>query len=519
MNKTTIITALVMLGIGAGIGFWFSPQSTQPGVTVSVNAGESDSKKVLFYRNAMNPSVTSPVPAKDSMGMDYVPVYADGNSGSDSAGTVTIDPVVVQNIGVRTAFAVRKTFGRVVRAAGRVDFDEERIARLHPKIEGWIEEIMVDKTGQSVDKDDVLLGIYSPRLVSTQQEYLLALNSLTVLEDSPIKEIRRGAQEMVDSARERLELFDVPDHQIRELEESRKIKKMLHIHTPVSGTVIKIGSRQGQYVTPNTELFMIVDLSHVWVYADVYDYELPWIREGDTVEMTLVSVPDKVFSGTLSYIYPYAESKTRTTKVRLLFNNPELLLRPDMFAEVTIHSETRENAIVIPSEAVLRSGDQTQIFVKRGPGKFEPKQVRLGVESGGEVAVLAGVNEGDEVVTSSQYLLDSESSLREATAKMMEAVNGNGNGKSAEEDTTTEDTDHSTMDMTEPQQSMDMKGMDMQGMDMKDMDMQGMDMKGMDMEGMDKQGMDMQDMDMQGMDMSDERAKGSMSDHGNHSND
>jgi Cu(I)/Ag(I) efflux system membrane fusion protein len=505
MNKTNIITALIMLGIGIGVGFWFSQSSMQsetatseerkplyyrspmdPGITSRVPAKGPmgmdyipvyaeretpiEAKKILFYRNPMNPDITSPVPAKDSMGMDYVPVYADGGSSSDIVGTVQIDPVVVQNMGVRTQFALKKTFGRAIRAVGRVDFDEQKMARLHPKVEGWIEEIMVDKTGQSVDEDDILLGIYSPKLVSTQQEYLLALNNLSVLQDSPIDEIKQGAQQLVNSARERLQLFDVPEHQIKELEESRKIKKTLHIHTPVAGTVISIGSRQGQYVTPKTELFMIVDLSQVWVYADIYEYELPWIKEGDEVEMTLASVPGRTFKGSLAYIYPYAESKTRTTKVRLVFDNPDRLLRPDMFAEVIIQSDTLENAIVIPSEAVIRSGDHTQVFVKRGPGKFEPRLVKLGVESGGEVAVLQGVNAGEEVVTSAQFLVDSESKLKEATAKMMEMLNAEDSGQSTpvvdQSKMKMDDTDHNTqkgdsgMDMPDgqPEDSMTNQG-------------------------------------------------------------
>ena len=456
MNKFTLLIALLMLGIGLGAGYWLSgngsstttvseqdktplfyrnpmnPSVTSP-VPVKDSMGmdyipvyadeekQSSERSVLFYRSAMNPSVTSPVPAKDSMGMDYVPVYAD-NEASDVTGTVKIDPVVVQNIGVRTAIASKESISRTIRAVGRVDFDEERMARLHPKVEGWIEEIRVDKTGQKVVKDDILLSIYSPKLVSTQQEYLLALNNLSVLSKSQFDEIRQGAEDLVKSSRERLELLDVPEHQIRELEKTRKVKKSLHIHSPVSGTVIRIGSRQGQFVTPKTELYMMVDLSRVWVYADIYEYELPWVKVGDEVEMTLASVPGKTFKGSLAYIYPYAESKTRTTKVRLVFDNSEMFLRPEMFAKVIIQSDTMGSAVVVPAESVIRTGGRTQVFVVRGPGKFEPRTVKLGIESNGRVAVLDGVAAGEEVVTSAQFLIDSESKLREATAKMMEAL-------------------------------------------------------------------------------------------------
>lgn len=458
MNKSTILVAVIALSIGLLIGYALTPDeapveiekstntgtplfyrsSMNPNVTSPVPAKDtmgmdyvpvyadgaksSGPEQILFYRSPMNPTVTSPTPTKDSMGMEYIPVYADGPTEAANAGTVQIDPVVIQNIGVRTAIAEKIALSRTIRSVGRVDFDEERMARLHPKVEGWIEEIRVDKTGQHVNADDVLLSIYSPKLVSTQQEYLLALNNLAALEKSAFDDIRRGAEELVKSSRERLMLLDVPEHQIRKLEETREIKKSLHIHTPVAGTVIRIGSRPGQYVTPNTELYMVVDLSKVWVYADVYEYELPWIKLGDKVQMTLASAPGKKFEGTLGYIFPYAEAKTRTTKVRIVFDNQEMLLRPEMFTEVFIQSDTQENAIVIPAEAVIRSGSHAQIFVVSGVGKFEPRLVTLGIESNGRVSVLKGLKLGEEVVTSAQFLVDSESKLREATAKMMQAL-------------------------------------------------------------------------------------------------
>ncbi len=420
MNKSIVITATVTLALGLGIGYWLSTAVSSNSMAQMGEVGQiATDEDPLFYRNAMNPNVTSPVPAKDSMGMDYVPVYADGDSSGGVMGAVSIDPVVVQNIGVRTARANRTSLSRTVRAVGRVDFDEESMVRLHPKVEGWIEDMLVDRTGDRVNEGDPLLSIYSPQLVSTQQEYLLALNNLAALEKSDFAEIRRGAEDLITSSRERLRLLDVPDHQIVELEESREVTDLVHIHTPVSGTVINIGARQGQYVTPGTELYMVVDLQQVWVYADVYEYELPWVKVGDEVEMTLASVPGKTFAGSLEYIYPYAESNTRSTQVRMVFQNPDLLLRPDMFADVLIHADRQDDFIVIPAEAIIRSGRKTQVFVVSSAGKFEPRMVNLGIESNGQVIVLAGLEADEEVVTSAQFLIDSESKLREATAKMI----------------------------------------------------------------------------------------------------
>lgn len=425
MNKVTILLAIATLAIGVGLGYVLFHERSTPG-TSAKKVSETD-REPLFYRNPMNPAITSPAPAKDNMGMAYIPVYAEDGTASDVVGTVRIDPVVVQNIGVRTAIAERRALSRAIKTVGRVDFNEERIARLHPKVEGWIEEIRVDKTGQHVEPDDILLSLYAPKLVSAQQEYLLALNNLDALEKSPFERISSGANDLTNSSRERLELLDVPEHQIHELEQTHEIKKYIHIHAPWAGTVIRIGARAGQFVTPSTELYMMVDLEQVWVYADVYEYELPWVDIGDEVALTLASVPGKTFKGTLNYIYPYAEAKTRTTKVRVVFDNVDRLLRPDMFAEVTIYTDTQENAIVIPAEAVVRSGDRTQAFVVREPGKFEPRDIKTGIESGGLVTILEGVSVGEEVVTSAQFLVDSESKLREATAKMMEVrIQGDG---------------------------------------------------------------------------------------------
>lgn len=420
MNKWLI--AVIMLGLGTGGGYWLAMTTLKQ--QTPVIAKVSEPKKPLFYRSPMNPAVTSPVPAKDNMGMDYVPVYTDDSSHADVAGSVSIDAVTTQNIGVRTVLAKNSQLSRIVHAVGRIAYDEEHITRLHPKTEGWIETLHVDKTGEKVGSHQELLSIYSPQLVASQQEYILALDNQKILAKSPLEEIRRGAKELAESSLERLKLLDVPDHQLHELTASHSIKKSLHIHSPSDGIVINIGAREGQYVTPETELYMIADLSTVWVYADIYEHELPWVKAGDTVEMRLAGVPDRVFKGRLAFIYPYAEAKTRTIKVRLIFDNSELLLKPDMFAEVTIYADKQLNAVVIPIEAVVRSGETSQVFVVRSAGKFEPRDITTGLSSDGEVTVLKGLKAGEEVVTSAQFLIDSESKLREATEKMIEPKQG-----------------------------------------------------------------------------------------------
>ncbi len=423
MNKNIIITAVVMLMIGVAAGYLLTP-SEEASTQATLKQSSSMAKEPVFYRNPMNPSITSPVPAQDEMGMDYIPVYADdGGDTSVPAGTVTIDPTVVQNIGVRTTAAKLTTLSRTIRTVGRVAFDEERVARLHPKYDGWVEKMFINKTGDRVRKNTMLMAIYSPQLVATQEEYLLALNNAEILKNSPFPDVREGAQSLLRSARERLQLLDVPKHQIKQLESKRKIMKGLHIHSPFDGIVMKIGAREGQRITPETELYMIADLSRVWVIVDLYEDDLPWVREGDTAEMKVAGIPGRTFTGKVSYIYPYMEAKTRTVKMRLEFDNPELALKPDMFANVSVQAGKQIDALIVPSEAIIRTGEQEQVFVQRGPGKYEPRKVVIGVDSEGQVQILKGIKAGEIVVTSSQFLIDSESKLKEATAKMLEAQN------------------------------------------------------------------------------------------------
>jgi Cu(I)/Ag(I) efflux system membrane fusion protein len=418
MNKTlAMFVFATALALVAGMfgGYWYAGRDQAPTETRPVKA----EREPLFYRNPMNPEVTSPVPAKDHMGMDYIPVYADDDD-SGPAGTVSIDPVTVQNIGVRTALAEIGTVAREIHTLGRIDYDEQRIARLHPKTQGWVEELRIGTTGEPIEFDEILLSIYSPQLVSSQQEYLLAVNNLETLSASPFEDVRRGAADLVETSLERLRLLDVPEHQIEMLNETREVMKLLHIHSPVRGIVVNIGVREGQFVTPQSELYVVADLSTVWVLVDIFEEELPWVRVGDEAEVRVAAVPGTTLIGKLTYIYPYAESKTRTIKARLEFDNSDLLLKPDMFADVNILASPRENVVVVPSEAIVRSGLREQVFVARGAGKFEPREIEVGLSGGELTEVRSGLTAGEEVVTSAQFMIDSESKLREAAAKMQE---------------------------------------------------------------------------------------------------
>lgn len=428
MSKSLIMLLMTAaLGFGFGGGYWFTNSSAS--ISVVQSGEQSFERKVLFWRNPMNPAITSPVFAQDEMGMDYLPVYADDESGGgEPTGTVKIDPVTVQNIGVRTAMAERRSLARELNALGQVDFNEEKLARLHPKTSGWIEQLRVDETGVRVNKNSILLGLYSPELVAAQREYLLALESWEVVRNSTAGRMKKSAESLLQSSRERLELFDVPAHQIKELEQSRKIKKQLHIHSPFAGRVMHIGAREGQYITPKDQLYLIADLSRIWVNVDIYEDDLPWMKIGDHAEMTVRAAPGRIFTGEVTFIHPTMQKRSRSVRVRLEFDNPGLILKPGMFANVLLHTDAQVDTVVVPSEAIIRSGSREQLFVVREPGKFEPRPVTLGISSGGFTQILQGVEAGEEVVTSSQFLIDSESKLREATAKMMAAMSAEVDG-------------------------------------------------------------------------------------------
>jgi Cu(I)/Ag(I) efflux system membrane fusion protein len=412
MNSRIVLSTATLLVVGV-LGYWLGQTTSEPQDQSDTNA----EPQPLFYRNPMNPQVTSPIPAKDNMGMDYIPVFSESST-SSVPGTVRIDPVTIQSMGVRTTKTERRSIARNIYTVGRVDFNEKGIVRLHPKTEGWIEALMIETTGQTIKTDDILLNIYSPQLVATQQEYLLALANLEKIGSTANQGAIRGAENLVNVTLKRLQFLDVPKHQLDELESSRRVKKHLHIHSPASGTVISVGARKGQYVTPLTELYFIADLTSVWVFVDIFEDELPWVRAGDEAEAKIAGVPGVSFKGKLTYIYPYAERSTRTIKARLEFPNEDFMLKPDMFADVTIHAQPKADVIAVPAEAIIRSGLREKVFVVTEPGKFEPRDVSIGVTSEGWTEIIHGLTPDETVVVSAQFLIDSESKLREAASKM-----------------------------------------------------------------------------------------------------
>jgi len=384
-----------------------TPSSSQEGGTVP-------ERKIKYWQAPMNPGFISKKPGKSPMGMDLIPVY----EGRSSDGQITINPTMVQNIGVKTETIKRRTLKHEIRTVGNLTYDERKVHHIHTKYAGWIEKLHVDFTGQEVKENDVLLEIYSPELVSTQEEFVLAMKYRESLADNLFPEISQGANSLLESARRRLELFDVPEHQIEELVRTKKVTRTMHIHSPVRGFVIKKDVLHGMHVMPGKSLYMIADLSNIWVMADIYEYELPWVKLGQEAEMTLSYFPEKKFKGKVTYINPFLDSKTRTLKVRMEFDNPKMKLKPGMYANVILKSTITKSGLAVPESAVIHSGEKELVVVQNKSGGFETREVSLGVKAGSYYQVFKGLKNREKVVVSSNFLIDSESKMEEALRKM-----------------------------------------------------------------------------------------------------
>ena len=413
MNWNRIVVTILALGAGIVLGIWLGGE----------DGTESHETGPAVYRCPMHPTVVSDRPASCPVcGMDLVmdqagPSGHEGGHG-EAAAEVRIDPSTVQNMGVRIGVVERKPLSRTIRTLGRVDYDETRMVDVNTKVTGWVEGLFVDFTGQQVKKGQPLLEIYSPELVAAQEEYLTALDYVRRLEESASAEALEGARALRGAARQRLMYWDIAEAQIVNLAQTRETKRTMTIHSPHKGVVVHRAVYDGAYIEAGEHLYRIADLSRVWVYADIYEYELPWIKNGQAAEVMLSYVPGRVFEGVVTYVYPFLESKTRTAKVRMIFENPELELKPEMFATVKILSEVAKEAVVVPVQAVIRSGERSVVILDLGNGRFAPREVKLGVEADDVYEVTHGLSGGEEIVISAQFLIDSESNLKAALRTM-----------------------------------------------------------------------------------------------------
>ena len=349
-----------------------------------------------------------------AMGEMAMPVVTE--KASEQA-AVMVTPVRQQLIGVKTAVVGKQQLETAIRAVGKVDYDEQRIAHVNLRISGWVEDLFVDYTGQLVRKRQPLFTLYSPDLVAAQDEYLLALRAEEQVRGSPLPEVREQAAQMVQAARDRLRLWTITDQQITELARRGTAQTYLTIFSPIAGHVIDKQVFKGMFVEPQTKVYVIADLSAVWVHAEIYEYEVPFVRVGQSATLTLDAYPGESFHGQVTYIYPYMNKEARTLKVRLEFPNPGLRLKPDMYGTVVIRVD-RGRKLAVPDQAVLDSGIRKIVFVAKGKGLFEPRQVTLGPKVGPYYEVIEGLVEGERIVTSGTFLLDSESKLMASTSMM-----------------------------------------------------------------------------------------------------
>lgn len=336
---------------------------------------------------------------------------------SASQAFAMVSPAKQQLIGVKTAVVEKHALGTTVHVVGRVDYNEQRITHVNLRVSGWVEDLLVDYTGQVVRKGQPLLTVYSPELVSTQDEYLLALRTQERLKDSPLPEVHQQAEELVQASRDRLRLWTVSDQQLNELARRGTANTYLTISSPNTGYVINKNVFKGMFVEPEVRLYTIADLSTVWVNAEIYEFEVPFVKVGQTAKVTFTAYPSRAFYGQVSYIYPYLNPESRTVKVRLELPNADMQLKPEMYGNVEIQIN-REYQVAIPEQAVLDSGTRKLVFLVRGEGLFEPREVKVGPKIGALYEVQEGLDVGDRVVTSGNFLIDSESKLMAATDMM-----------------------------------------------------------------------------------------------------
>ncbi|MBK80986.1 MAG: efflux transporter periplasmic adaptor subunit [Gammaproteobacteria bacterium] len=379
------------------------------------NAGAGAEREILYWVAPMDPNYRSDEPGKSPMGMDLVPVYADERGGRDDPSPgLRIDPVIVNNIGVKTAPVRRGDLHRHVETVGYVVPDADLVSHVHVRAEGWIERLYADTEGDPVTAGDSLFDIYSPALASAQDEYLQAL--------------RAGSAALIDAATRRLAALGMAPEQIEAVRRAGSARELFAVRAPRDGYLMELNVREGMYVQPGTTIMSLADLSEIWVDVDVFEQQIDWVRAGQTATMRLPFAPERLWQGRVDYVYPTIRPETRSARIRLTFDNPDLALKPNMYADVAIEAEPRSNVLYVPSQAVIRTGGQPRVILALPDGRFRPAQVETGVESEGAVEIRRGLAEDERIVVSGQFLIDSEASLEASLLRMLDEPSGAGHG-------------------------------------------------------------------------------------------
>jgi Cu(I)/Ag(I) efflux system membrane fusion protein len=397
MKRTLLFALAVVTALVIGLLFGRATTPQPEGMS-----NDQPSREVLYWVAPMDPNYRRDEPGKSPMGMDLVPVYAD--EVSQKPGVVSIDPTLVQNLGVRTAVAERGTLPRQIETVGYIGYDEDTLQHVHTRVDGWVERLVTSATGDPITKGQLLFELYSPTLVNAQQEYLAALASKNA-----------GLQ---NASRDRLTALGIKDREIKRLEDERTVSQRIQVRAESNGVVAHLGIREGMFVTPATEVMTIAHLDKVWVVADVFERQSALVEPGQTATVELDYLPGTTLRGTVDYVNPELDPRTRTLKVRLRFENEGAKLLPNMFARVVIDGRPINNIVHVPRGAVIRGGSSSRVVVDLGDGRFESRRVLVGIESGDRVAIRRGLREGERVVTSAQFLIDSESNIESALQRM-----------------------------------------------------------------------------------------------------
>lgn len=399
MNKTTIFAAILIL---VAVLAFIAGKRAESDTEQATDIGARSDREVLYWAAPMDANFRRDEPGKSPMGMDLVPVYAD--QADSQAGVVSIDPVVVNNLGVRTAVAERGPLPRLINTVGYVSYDEDTVHHIHTRVDGWVENLGPNASGESIQEGQLLFELYSPLLVSAQQEYLSAARSNNA-------SLRKASGD-------RLVALGVTASEIARLETQRSVRQRVPVYAETDGVIAKLGVRNGMFVTPSTEIMSIANLDSIWVLVEVLERQASWVAAGQEADVSFDYLPGTVWKGKVDYVYPELDPKTRTLQVRLRFDNNSIGLRPNMFAHVTIEGQKVSAVVHIPREALIRGGAGNRVVVDLGDGRYVAKRVLIGIESGDRIAIRRGLSAGDRVVTSAQFLIDSESNIDSALGRL-----------------------------------------------------------------------------------------------------
>jgi len=418
MKPVTGMVAMVIVTTAmAGAGYWLGLRNAggeHAAAPAAAGAGNTKGeRKLLYYRNPMGLPDTSPTPKKDPMGMDYIPVYAGEEAPGSADAQISISTEKVQRLGVRTEPARLRTLDRTIRAVGRIEPDERRIYAIAPKFEGYVERLHVNATGQSVGRGQPLFEVYSPELVSAQREYAIAVQGVQSLRDAG-NDSQSAMSRLAEASLARLKNWDISEDQLKALAASGETRRTLTFHSPVSGIVTEKKALQGMRFMPGEALYQIADLSAIWVIAEVFEQDIGLVKSGARTSVRISAYPDKTFTGAVTYIYPTLKAETRTVAVRIELANPGNLLKPGMYAQVELPVSAKRAVITVPVSAVIDSGTRRIVLVQAAPGRFEPREVKLGSRSDNYVEVIDGVKDGEQVVVTANFLIDAESNLKAA---------------------------------------------------------------------------------------------------------